>query len=140
MANVIAHEGIVENMNGNHLQVKIIQTSACASCSAKNHCLSSESKEKYIDVFTSDHSFTVGEKVEVIGEMSMGMKAVMLAFVVPFFVLVVSLFTSMSITNNNELISAAISLALLVAYFIILSFNKGWVKKNLSFKIKHINN
>ena len=50
MANTIKHQGIVENINGSHLQVRIIQTSACASCSVKGHCTSADTKEKLVDV------------------------------------------------------------------------------------------
>ena len=50
MADTIRHQGIVENINGTHLQVRIVQTSACASCSIKGHCSSADTKEKLIDV------------------------------------------------------------------------------------------
>ena len=33
--NTIKHLGIVENIQGSHLSVRIVQTSACAACSAK---------------------------------------------------------------------------------------------------------
>ena len=54
MANTIKHQGIVENINGSHLQVRIIQTSACASCSVKGHCTSADTKEKLVDVADAD--------------------------------------------------------------------------------------
>ena len=44
----IRDRGIVENISGSHLQVRIVQTSACASCSIKGHCSSSDTKEKII--------------------------------------------------------------------------------------------
>ena len=50
MADTIKHQGIVENINGTHLQVRIVQTSACAACSIKGHCTSADAKEKLIDV------------------------------------------------------------------------------------------
>ena len=73
MANTIKHQGIVENISGSHLQVRIVQTSACASCSIKGHCSSSDTKEKIIDV-TNDGTFSYqpGDHVWVIGELSMG--------------------------------------------------------------------
>ena len=64
MANTIKHQGIVENINGSHLQVRIIQTSECASCSIKGHCSSADTKEKLIDV-TDDNvsSYQPGDRV-----------------------------------------------------------------------------
>ena len=80
--NTIKHLGIVENIQGSHLSVRIVQTSACAACSAKGHCSSADSKDKIIDIIdTAASSYQVGEKVMVVGETSMGMMAVVLAFV-----------------------------------------------------------
>ena len=138
MANTIKHQGIVENINGSHLQVRIIQTSACASCSIKGHCSSADTKEKLIDV-TDDNvsSYQPGDRVWVIGELSMGVMAVLLAFILPFFVLIFSLFIFMAIWND-ELGSALCSLALLIPYYYILWLNKTRMEKKFSFSIRPI--
>ena len=139
MANTIKHQGIVENINGSHLQVRIIQTSACASCSIKGHCSSADTKEKLIDV-TDDNvsSYQPGDRVWVIGELSMGVMAVLLAFILPFLVLIFSLFIFMAIWND-ELGSALCSLALLIPYYYILLLNKSRLGKKFSFSISPMN-
>ena len=138
MANTIKHQGIVENINGTHLQVRIVQTSACASCSIKGHCSSSDTKEKIIDV-TNDGTFSYqpGDHVWVIGELSMGAMAVLLAFIFPFLLLVFSLFVLMAVWND-ELSSALCSLALLIPYYYILWLNKTRMGKIFSFSIRPI--
>jgi positive regulator of sigma E activity len=46
---MIKHDGIVIAVNGDGtVRVRIVQTSACASCKAKAMCASAESKEKEI--------------------------------------------------------------------------------------------
>ena len=139
MANTIKHQGIVENINGSHLQVRIIQTSACASCSIKGHCSSADTKEKLIDV-TDDNvsSYQPGDRVWVIGELSMGVMAVLLAFILPFLVLIFSLFIFMAIWND-ELGSALCSLAILIPYYYILWLNKSRLGKKFSFSISPMN-
>ena len=138
--NTIKHLGIVENIQGSHLSVRIVQTSACAACSAKGHCSSADSKDKIIDVIdTAASSYRVGEKVMVIGEMSMGMMAVVLAFIIPFILLIFSLFLFMALMEN-ELYSALLSLAILIPYYFILWLNKTRLKQKFSFTIKPINN
>ena len=139
MANTIKHQGIVENINGSHLQVRIIQTSACASCSIKGHCSSADTKEKLIDV-TDDNvsSYQPGDRVWVIGELSMGVMAVLLAFILPFLVLIFSLFIFMAIWND-EMGSALCSLALLIPYYYILWLNKSRLGKKFSFSISPMN-
>ena len=138
--NTIKHLGIVENIQGSHLSVRIVQTSACAACSAKRHCSSADSKDKIIDIIdTAASSYRVGEKVMVIGETSMGMMAVVLAFIIPFILLIFSLFLFMALMEN-ELYSALLSLAILIPYYFILWLNKTRLKQKFSFTIKPINN
>ena len=138
--NTIKHLGIVENIQGSHLSVRIVQTSACAACSAKGHCSSADSKDKIIDIIdTAASSYRVGEKVMVIGETSMGMMAVVLAFIIPFILLIFSVFLFMALMEN-ELYSALLSLAILIPYYFILWLNKTRLKQKFSFTIKPINN
>ena len=138
--NTIKHLGIVENIQGSHLSVRIVQTSACGACSAKGDCSSADSKDKIIDIMdTAAASYQVGERVMVVGETSMGMMAVVLAFIIPFVLLIFSLFLFMSLIGN-ELYAALLSLAILVPYYFILWLNKTRLKQKFSFTIKPINN
>jgi sigma-E factor negative regulatory protein RseC len=140
MTNIIEHRGTVENISGSHIQVRIVQTSACSTCSIKGHCNASESKEKLIDVYDQNATdFHIGQNVMVMGTTSMGMQAVILAFGVPFIVLFITLYTTMQITDN-ELFSALVGLSSLIPYYIILYINKGRLRKKFSFDIKPINN
>ena len=139
-SNTIKHLGIVENIQGSHLSVRIVQTSACAACSVKGHCSSADSKDKIIDIIdTAAASYQVGENVMVVGETSMGMQAVALAFIIPFVLLIFTLFLFMALIEN-ELYVALLSLAVLVPYYYILWLNKTRLKQKFSFTIKPINN
>ena len=138
MADTIRHQGIVENINGTHLQVRIVQTSACASCSIKGHCSSADTKEKLIDVIDESSSYQPGDRVWVTGELSMGVMAVLFAFIFPFLILIISLFVFMSIWND-ELRSALCSLALLIPYYYILWLNKSRMGKKFSFSVRPMN-
>ena len=138
--NTIKHLGIVENIQGSHLSVRIVQTSACAACGVKGHCSSADSKDKIIDIIdTAAASYQVGENVMVVGETSMGMQAVALAFIIPFVLLIFTLFLFMALIEN-ELYAALLSLAVLVPYYYILWLNKTRLKQKFSFTIKPINN
>lgn len=140
MANtIIRHQGIVENISGSHLQVRIVQTSACASCSVKGHCTSAETKEKLVDVYDVDAaSYRPGDRVWVAGRLSMGAMAILLAFILPFLVLIVSLFVLMAV-RNDELFAALGSLALLIPYYYILWLNKARIGKKFSFSVLPMN-
>ena len=138
--NTIKHLGIVENIQGSHLSVRIVQTSACAACSVKGHCSSADSKDKIIDIIdTAAASYQVGENVMVVGETSMGMQAVAMAFIIPFVLLIFTMLLFMALIEN-EMYSALLSLAVLVPYYYILWLNKTRLKQKFSFTIKPINN
>ena len=138
MTKEIQHAGTVENIENGKVFVQIIQTTACASCSAKGMCSSAESKEKIIEVNCPSDNYQIGDRVWVTGTVSMGMQAVLWAFVFPFFLVVISLFALTS-WINNELIAALIALGTLVPYYIWLWFNQSFMKNKFSFTIKPIN-
>lgn len=141
MTDIIKHRGIVENIKGTHVQVRIVQTSACSACSVKGHCNASESKEKLIDVLDMKaSSYRVGEEVMLYGTTSMGMQAVLLAFGVPFLVLLVALFVSMRLTDGDELKSALVALSALIPYYLIIYMCRGKLSKRFSFSIEPIKN
>lgn len=141
MTDTIKHLGTVEHIEGTHMQVRIVQTSACSSCTAKAYCHSSESKEKLIDIYDTDTSgFRLGEEVMIYGTTSMGMRAVVLAFGIPFLILIIALFIAYSCMEGDEVLSGMIALLSVVPYYAILYLCKDKLKKKFSFTLKTINN
>lgn len=136
MANTITHQGIVENTDGSHVYVRIIQTSACSACSAKGHCSSADRKEKIIEVFSPLASFKSGDSVTIVGQTSMGLSAVLLAFFLPFLLLVCSLFLFVHLLHGNELLSGVFSLSLLIPYYFIIWLKRDKLKNKFSFTIQ----
>ena len=136
MADIIKHRGVIEKIDGSHIIVRIVQTSACSACSAKGLCNASESKEKQIDVYGVQASYRVGEEVVVCGTTSMGMRAVMLAFGVPLLILLLMLFVAMRITDGDALLSAIIALLAIIPYYIVIYFMKDKLNKTFSFTIE----
>ena len=136
MADIIKHRGIVEKVEGAHVVVRIVQTSACAACSAKGLCNASESKEKQIDVYEVNASYRIGEEVVLIGTTSMGMRAVALAFGVPVLLLILALFVTMRVTDGDALVSSLVALLAVVPYYLVIYFMKDKLNKTFSFTIE----
>lgn len=141
MVTNIKHLGIVENINGSRLKVKIVQSSACSACSVKGHCSASETKEKIIDVYNKNNvPCQVGEWVMIVGTTSMGMKAVLLAFVLPFIVLLLALIISLKLTGGDEAVSALVSLGTLVPYYLIIYICRNRLSRSFMFILESIYN
>lgn len=133
----IEHNGIIEHIDGKHIKVRIVQSSACSSCQAKAICSSSESKEKVVDIYVnSSENYAIGEQVNVCASETMGRNAVILAFVIPLIVMIICITLSIRYLKINELISIAISLMFLALYYWILSISKKRISKKFSFWIE----
>lgn len=150
---MIKHDGIVIAVNGDGtVRVRIVQTSACASCKAKAMCASAESKEKEIEaLFIGDEArrlegerqdVKLGDEVVVMVQHKMGWKAVMLAYVLPFVVMmsvivlgneVIALVSDEAAGKNGEAIIGTIALCAMGVYYIVLGFFRNKIQKDFSF-------
>lgn len=136
MADRISHTGTVVQIDGNIAKVRILQSSACSGCEARKLCNSSESKEKEIDArIPFGQSVRIGENVTVVGALSMGRNAVILAFVIPLILIVAWMFASILWLKMEELIAIAIMFGLLAIYYFVMWMLRNRIKKRFEFYI-----
>jgi positive regulator of sigma E activity len=135
MSQKIEHTGIITHIDDEKIQVQIVQLSACSSCHAKGACTASDMDDKIIDVANNGKPFKVGEIVNLYGETSHGLLAVLLAFVIPFLLILLSLIVLRNFTDN-EAISGSIALGVLIPYYIILSLFNNKLKNKFQFFIE----
>lgn len=133
------HDGVVQQVSDNKITVVIINASACSSCHAKGACLASDMKEKEIDIVRFSGEYHIGQHVNVIGTASQGMKAVLFGYLLPFLLVLTTLFVSISLTKN-EALAGLLSLLTLIPYYGILYFFKGYIKRSFEFEISAIIN
>ena len=136
MSNKIKHSGVVENILGDSVQVRIVQTSACAACKVAGYCNASESKEKLVDIYHADtRNLKVGDVVTVTASTQVAAQALLLGFGLPFVVLVAVLIAVLLITGNEG--AAALSgLGALVPYYAVLFLFRNRIRDKLSFSIE----
>lgn len=134
----IEQKGIIEEIENGTAKVKIVSFSACASCTSKGACLAGESAEKIISVFIGYEPFSTGELVKVSMKKSLGLKAALLAYFLPFIVLLVTLLVLTGL-GVNEVISGIMSLVVLVPYFLIIYIFKHKLQRVFQFKLSKVN-
>ena len=135
---MIKHDGIIIALNedGTAL-VRIVQTSACAACKAKAMCASAESAEKEMTVvLLGDEQWAVGNEVEVMVQQKMGWKAVVLAYLLPFFVMLAVMLVGNAIWAVREEILGTVALCAMALYYLILGMFKDKLQKEFSFTAK----
>ena len=132
MTNTIEHQGIIISIDDSVAHVKIEQTSVCASCHVKTVCGASEKTEKIIDAHIVDDTLKIGDSVTIIGQKSLGIRAVLLAYVLPFVLIVAVLFVA-NIFTTNELVIGTCALTSLIPYFIVLRLMRNKIQAKFQF-------
>lgn len=134
--NNICHLGIVVRCEDNCVLVRIESQSACASCQTKSICNLSDLQEKIIEVQHANPSkYKPGEVVTINMTTSMGNKALWLGYLLPFVIVMVSLFL-FSYLTGSELQAGLISLLLLLPYYLILYAMRNKLKNTFRFEIE----
>jgi len=131
---VIQHTGTIIGIENNIAKVLIMQSSACSSCHAKSVCGASDKKDKIVEAELDSNDFKVGDTVCVVGQKSLGITAVLLAYVLPFLLIVVTMLIASKITNTEWIIGTA-SLGILAPYFIVLRFMKSAIQAKFKFYV-----
>ena len=149
---MIKHDGIIIALNedGTAL-VRIVQTSACAACKAKAMCASAESAEKEMTVTLANSpspiaDIKVGDTVEVMVQQKMGWKAVVLAYLLPFFVMLAVMFVGNGLLAmgdgkigllgdeaKREAVLGTVALCAMALYYLVLGMFKDKLQKEFSF-------
>ena len=132
----IKHNGEVVGICGDTVKVRLTVSSACSGCHAKAVCGVDESAEKIVEISGVEAAeYSVGEVVEVaLQSNSMGAMAVVLTYVVPFFVLALVLVAA-SAMGLGEGIAALAALGSVVVYYLVLYGLRDRVKQTIKFII-----
>jgi len=134
--NNICHQGIVVKCEDDCVFVQIEAVSACAACKAKSMCNLTEVQDKIIEVGTKEPlKYKPGDQVVVQMKRSMGARALWLGYLLPFAVVMISLFLFSHLTGS-ELQAGLISLLLLIPYYLILYTMRDKLKKTFVFEIQ----
>ena len=135
----ICKEGIVKAVHNREAEVEIIVSSACAGCHAKSICIPSDHRqETIVAVVPEDMKVSVGERVNLNLRGRAGGKAVVLAYLLPFCVLMLA-FLASYLLFHNELVSVLVCVAFLALYFVILKTQSHKINQGFTFYISKIN-
>lgn len=134
MSQDIKHDGIIDNIDGRHIRVRILQTTACAGCKIAGHCSASETKEKMVDVIADPTGLSVGQPVIVSTSGAVARRALLYGFGLPL-VLLLSVLIVMLLAGHGEEMSGLVALCSLVPYYLILWLFRQSVARQVSFGI-----
>ena len=134
--NEIRHSGKILEITPDFTTVQIVVSSACASCHARTMCGMSEDEEKVIMVPTDPYAeHKVGDEVQVMTKMTMGLKAVWISYVIPLAVLMI-LILSLSSVVDNEFILGLLSISGVAIYYFFIWLFRDKLSNEFVFYIK----
>ena len=119
------------------MHVHFLNVSACARCHAKGVCTAADMENKEVEVFDSSGRFNEGEEVNVVMRQSLGFKALIYGYMIPFLLVLVTLLVS-SKGFSSEVVAGITSLAILVPYYLWLYWRRSHFKKVFSFELQKI--
>jgi sigma-E factor negative regulatory protein RseC len=132
----IIHPGIIESINEDKVFVKILSKSACSSCHAKEVCTIANVEEKIIEAENDPGGrWKPGDEVMVRMEESLGRKAVLIGYVLPLAVLLISIIVFLLLLKHQGL-AALLSILMLVPYYFVLYLFRKRLRKEFIFRIQ----
>ena len=137
MDELIRHTGVVLSVADKTAHVEIIQTSACSACKAKSMCMSAESQQKQMDVIMLE-PLKVGDQVEVEVRERLAWKAILLAYILPFLVMMAVIVALDFLTDWSEAVVGTLSLCAIALYYIGLSVFKHRLQTQFTFTARKI--
>jgi len=139
MSEYIQHGGIITAIKNGVIDVRIEQASACADCHAQKSCILFGKQDKIIEVLQPENiSFAVGDEVLVLEKRSLGMKAVLYSYVLPLFIMFLTLIV-LKLMNKSDIFAGVASLATLIPYYMLFFLFKDRLKNTFVFEIKPLN-
>lgn len=132
MDELIRHNGIVTRIDGEKAIVEITQSSACASCKAQSMCMSSEHQQKQVEAVMAT-PMNIGDTVEVAVHERLAWRAVLLAYILPFIVMVAVIAILDFTTEWSEAVVGTLSLCAIALYYIGLGVFKHRLQRQFSF-------
>jgi len=134
----IDHVGKVVAAADGEVAVLIERGTACSHCESKKACLIMGTSEQTIRVKDKNYrDYSVGEQVKVSMNTSLGMKAIVLAYILPLLILMLSLAVGFNYFSS-ELLQIAVALIPTVLYYIILYLLRRRIEQRFKFMVSKL--
>ena len=117
---IASHDGVVVSIQQQKVTVEMHVVSACSTCKAHEKCAFVDKDNKIVEIETPHwDDYSVGDNVIVSVDESLGLFAVLLAYILPALVIVGSV-VLLSTLALSEVLVALSTIAITVLYFLVL--------------------
>lgn len=132
----IAKTGTITQITNQEICVKIQQATSCNACRHKTNCALNHCQEKVLTLpLPTDFKADIGQKVLLKINSKQSSLAILLGFIIPLIILLISLGVSLKIFQQSENFAATTSLIILTFYYGLLFLLKPRLNKTFNIQI-----
>ncbi|MEQ8714604.1 MAG: SoxR reducing system RseC family protein [Cyclobacteriaceae bacterium] len=131
----IIHSGFVSEVKPGQVKVSLFRPEACGGCQMKDYCGGDQDERQDFEVVAS--GYQVGDEVQLQMSATTGLRAVLLAYLVPFAVLLIVLILGLQL-GLSETQAGLMSLLTTAAYYGLLKLKSDLIKDHFSIQIQKL--
>lgn len=131
----IRQSATVIHVDASEIEVEVCRPDACAACKAKSVCSEGGGQGKRMTLLNDGQGYRVGEQITLVMRRSSGLKAVVIAYLVPVFLIIAALLVFQAL-HIKETLSALLTLGILGLYFLVIRLLGGRIKRELTIEIE----
>lgn len=132
---IIRQQATISHVTDTELTLDVCRAEACASCHAKGACGGGESRQLHL--LNDGQGYTPGEQVTLVMQQSMGLKAVLIAYLIPV-IMMISALLIMQSCGVAEITSGLITLLILGIYLLMIRIFRGRISREISIEIEKV--
>lgn len=130
---ILIEEGIVTRVSFNEVEISLIETDKCETCSTKDFCIGDRTKAI---ILNNEYNLKVGDRVKIEVRGKTILQTVILLYGIPLLILIASfLLLYQIIEKNRELIVSSISFLLIGIYYLFIASYLRSIKNQFRVKV-----
>ena len=131
----IRQSATVIRVDATQIEVEVCRPEACAACKAKSVCSEEGGQGKRMTLANDGQGYQLGEQITLVMRRSAGLKAVVIAYLVPVILVVAALLVFQTV-QIKETVAAISTLVLLGLYFLVIRLLRGRLNRELTIEIE----
>lgn len=136
MPNTIRQSATIVGITPDELVVEVCRPDACTACRAKSLCQGGDDTNgKRMTLLNDRQGYEVGEKVTLLMRQSSGLKAVIIAYLIPVVLIVATLLIGQYYAVK-EVVTALVALGILILYLIAIRLLRNTMNRTLTIEIE----
>ena len=132
----IIHIGKIVAIKQDCVSVTFEKSAACSGCSSRHACALNQAQNQIVDIkIENEKKYEIGQTVELELSSSGGFTAVLYAYVLPLCLMLITLFGTLYI-SNDEFKAATSALVILIPYYITIFLLHKKLSNKMQIKIR----